>query len=125
MPSAVQNATVNQAIGRYRWTICALLFFSTTINYMDRQVLGLLKPVLMPQLHWTEANFGDIVATFSLFYAFGYVGVGRFMDKVGVKIGLPSAVASWSLSACLHAAMSSVLGFKIARGLLGLAEGGN
>ena len=125
MPSAVLNVPVTKAIGHYRWTICALLFFSTTINYMDRQVLGLLKPVLMPQLHWTEANFGDIVATFSLLYAFGYVGVGRLMDKVGVKVGLPTAVASWSLFACLHAAMSSVLGFKIARGLLGLAEGGN
>jgi len=125
MSSAVQSVTVTKAIGHYRWTICALLFFSTTINYMDRQVLGLLKPVLMPHLHWTEADFGDIVATFSLLYAFGYVGVGRFMDKVGVKVGLPAAVASWSLFACLHAAMSTVLGFKVARGLLGLAEGGN
>jgi len=112
-------------IGRYRWTICALLFFSTTINYMDRQVLGLLKPTLMGQLHWTESNFGDIVAAFSLFYAFGYIGVGRLMDKIGIKLGLPVAVASWSLSACMHAFMSTVLGFKVAGACLGLAEGGN
>ena len=113
------------AIGRYRWTICAFLFFSTTINYMDRQVIGLLKPLLMQQLHWTESNFGDIVAAFSLLYAIGYVGVGRFMDKIGVRIGLPAAVGVWSFFACIHAAMSSVLGFKFARGALGLAEGGN
>lgn len=112
-------------IGRYRWTICALLFFSTTINYMDRQVLGLLKSTLMGDLNWTESDYGDIVAAFSLFYAFGYVGVGRLMDKVGIRVGLPAAVAGWSLFACLHAFMGSVIGFKIARAGLGLAEGGN
>ena len=109
-------------IGYYRWTICALLFFATTINYMDRQVIGLLKPTLMGDLHWTETDFGDIVATFSLFYAFGYVGLGRLMDKVGVRLGLSCSVAVWSVFACLHAAMSSVLGFKFVRGGLGLAE---
>ena len=91
-------------IGHYRWTICALLFFATTINYLDRQVIGLLKPTLMGDLHWTETDFGDIVATFSLFYAFGYVGVGRLMDKVGVRLGLSCSVAVWSVFACLHAA---------------------
>ena len=118
-------STVVTRIGYYRWTICALLFFATTINYMDRQVIGLLKPTLMGDLHWTETDFGDIVATFSLFYAFGYVGVGRLMDKVGVRLGLSCSVAAWSLFACLHAAMSSVLGFKFVRGGLGIAEGGN
>ena len=112
-------------IGRYRWTICALLFFSTTINYMDRQVLGLLKSTLMGDLNWTESDYGDVVAAFSLFYAFGYVGVGRLMDKVGIRIGLPAAVAAWSVFGALHAFMGSVLGFKIARAGLGLAEGGN
>jgi ACS family hexuronate transporter-like MFS transporter len=112
-------------IGHYRWTICALLFFATTINYLDRQVVGLLKPTLMADLHWTETDFGDIVATFSLFYAFGYVGIGRLMDKVGVRLGLSCSVAAWSLFACLHAAMSSVLGFKVVRAGLGISEGGN
>jgi len=125
--AAVQNfqSKALTAIGRYRWTICALLFFSTTINYMDRQVLGLLKTTLMGELHWTESDYGDIVAAFSLFYAFGYIGVGRLMDKFGIRLGLPSAVAVWSFFTCLHAAMGSVLGFKIARAGLGLAEGGN
>jgi len=90
MSSPVPVTTANKVIrtvGRYRWTVCALLFFSTALSYTDRQVLGLLKPVLLPQLHWTETDFGDIVACFSLLYAFGYVGVGRLMDKIGVKIG--------------------------------------
>ncbi|WP_424139724.1 MFS transporter [Roseomonas chloroacetimidivorans] len=112
-------------VGRYRWTICGLLFFSTTINYMDRQVLGLLKTTLMGDLKWTESDFGDIVAAFSLFYAFGYIGVGRLLDKVGIRLGLPAAVAAWSFFACVHALMGSVLGFKIARAGLGLSEGGN
>jgi ACS family hexuronate transporter-like MFS transporter len=118
-------ARTRSRIGYFRWVICALLFFATTINYMDRQVLGLLKPTLMHDLGWTETDFGDIVAAFSLFYAIGYVGVGRFMDKIGVRIGLPIAVAVWSLFACLHGLMNSVIGFKIARGGLGLSEGGN
>ena len=73
------SRTVVTKIGHYRWTICALLFFATTINYMDRQVLGLLKPTLMGDLHWSEGSCpvpATIVAAFSLFYAFGYVGVG-------------------------------------------------
>ncbi|TNM61651.1 MFS transporter [Aliirhizobium smilacinae] len=114
-----------KTVGRYRWTIVGLLFFSTTINYMDRQVLGLLKPTLMGDLGWTESDYGDIVAAFSLFYAFGYIGVGRLMDKIGVKTGLPGAVAAWSLFGMIHAFMSSVWGFKIARAGLGLTEGGN
>lgn len=109
----------------YRWVICALLFFATTINYMDRQVVGLLKPTLMTDLHWTESDFGDIVAAFSLFYAFGYVGIGRLMDRVGVRRGLSLSVAVWSLFGILHAFMSTVFGFKVARAGLGLSEGGN
>lgn len=116
---------VLQKVGYYRWTICGLLFFATTINYMDRQILGLLKPLLMQDLHWTETDFGDIVAAFSLMYAFGYAGMGRFMDKVGIKVGLPIAVAGWSVFAAMHGLMSTVMGFKIARGGLGLMEGGN
>lgn len=117
--------TVSKAIGRYRWTICGLLFFSTTINYMDRQVLGLLKSTLMGDMGWTESDFGDIVAAFSLAYAFGYIGCGRLMDKIGIRIGLPAAVAGWSFFACVHAFMGSVFGFKMARAGLGLTEGGN
>lgn len=118
-------SAVGTKIGHYRWTICGLLFFATTINYMDRQVVGLLKTTMMTDLHWTEIDFGDIVASFSLFYAFGYIGVGRIMDKVGVRLGFACSVAMWSVFACLHAAMSTVLGFKIVRAGLGLSEGGN
>jgi len=125
VPAAKVLSTVVTKIGHYRWTICALLFFATTINYLDRQVVGLLKPTLMGDLHWTETDFGDIVASFSLFYAFGYVGIGRLVDKIGVRIGFAGSAAIWSAFACLHAAMSSVLGFKFVRAGLGLSEGGN
>ena len=119
------SRTVVTKIGHYRWTIAALLFFATTINYMDRQVLGLLKPTFMGELQWSEAAFGDIVAAFSLFYAFGYVGVGRLIDKIGVRVGLAGSAAAWSVFACVHAAMGSVMGFKVARAGLGLAEADN
>lgn len=131
MPSGISSAASGLAsktiekVGHYRWTICGLLFFATTINYMDRQILGLLKPLLMQDLGWTETDFGDIVAVFSLMYAFGYAGMGRFMDKVGIKIGLPIAVTGWSIFAAMHGLMSTVTGFKIARGGLGIMEGGN
>lgn len=116
---------LKQRVGHFRWTICALLFFATTINYIDRQVVGLLKPVLMNDLHWTETDFGDIVAAFSIFYAFGYLGVGRLMDKLGTRLGLTLSVGFWSLFGALHAAMSSVFGFQVARAGLGISEGGN
>lgn len=110
---------------RYRWTVCALLFASTTICYIDRQIFGLLKPTLDTELGWSETAYGDIVAVFSLMYACGYLFGGRLMDWIGVRRGLSIAVAGWSVSAAVHGLMSSVLGFKIARGALGLAEGGN
>lgn len=111
--------------GRRRWIVCGLLFASTTICYMDRQVIGLLKPTLMQDLHWSQTDYGDIIAAFSLMYAFGYLFGGRIMDWLGTRRGLPLAVGGWSISAALHGAMSSVLGFKIARGALGITEGGN
>ncbi|AYD02602.1 MFS transporter [Neorhizobium sp. NCHU2750] len=122
---ASMPAKALKTVGRYRWTVVGLLFFATTINYMDRQVIGLLKPTLMSDLHWSESDFGDIVAAFALFYAFGYVGVGRLMDKIGVKTGLPLAVAAWSFFGIIHAFMGSVFSFKVARAGLGLSEGGN
>jgi ACS family hexuronate transporter-like MFS transporter len=111
--------------GRRRWIVCALLFASTTICYMDRQIIGLLKPTLEHELGWSEIDYGDIIAVFSLMYAIGYLFGGRLMDRIGVRRGLPLAVGGWSISAALHGAMSSVIGFKIMRGALGLAEGGN
>lgn len=111
--------------GRYRWVVCALLFASTTICYIDRQIFGLLKPTLDAELGWSETDYGDIIATFSLLYALGYLFGGRLMDAIGVRRGLSLAVAGWSVSAALHGLMSSVIGFKLVRGALGLTEGGN
>jgi ACS family hexuronate transporter-like MFS transporter len=113
------------AVGRYRWLVCALLFFATTVNYMDRQILALLKPILDGQLHWTNADFGNINAAFQLAYAVGVVSFGALIDKVGTKIGYAVSIAAWSLAAMSHALVGSVFGFGAARVALGLGEGGN
>src|SRR5690606_6029380 len=115
----------NTKRGNYRWVICSLLFFATTINYIDRQVIGLLKPTLEREFHWTEVDYGYIVMIFAAMYALGYVLFGSFIDKVGTKIGYAVSVSVWSLAAALHAVARSTVGFGFARGLLGLAEAGN
>ena len=117
-------------IGNVRWGICALLFAATTINYMDRQVLGLLKPTLMQSvanhgIGLTEASYGTVIAFFTLFYAIGQLGAGRFVDKVGTRIGYIFIMALWSLSAMSHALVNSVLQLGIARACLGIGESGN
>ncbi len=112
-------------VGRYRWVICALLFFATTINYMDRQVLGILAPTLQGEVGWSESDYGAIVSWFTLAYAFGYAIAGRLMDKVGTRIGFAFSVTIWSLAAMGHALARSVAGFSIARFLLGVGESGN
>jgi ACS family hexuronate transporter-like MFS transporter len=111
--------------GNFRWTICGLLFFATAINYIDRQILGILKPQLSHDLHWNQQDFANIVTAFQFTYALGYLFGGRLMDRFGVKRGLPSAVLAWSIFAILHGVMRSVTGFSIARLGLGLAEGGS
>ena len=113
------------AVGRYRWTICALLFFITTINYMDRQVIGVLKPVLQNELGWTEIDYGNIIFFFQLSYAAGYLAMGRFMDRAGVRLGLTFAVIGWSLATIAHGLIRTVAGFCAARFALGITEGGN
>jgi ACS family hexuronate transporter-like MFS transporter len=115
----------NAKRGNYRWIVCALLFFATTINYIDRQVIGLLKPTLEKEFHWTEVDYGYIVMVFAIMYAVGYVIFGTFIDKVGSKIGYGISVLVWSIAAVLHALAKSTLGFGFVRGLLGLAESGN
>jgi MFS transporter, ACS family, hexuronate transporter len=112
-------------VGNFRWIICALLFFATTINYVDRAVLGILKSDLMRDLHWTETDYGTIVSYFSLAYAFGYAGAGRLMDYVGVRVGYGVSVFFWSIAAMAHGLARSVFGFSLMRGALGISEGGN
>ncbi len=117
-------------IGNVRWTICAMLFAATTINYMDRQVLALLKPTLMFShaqggIGLTEETYGTVVAFFTLFYALGQLGAGRLVDKIGTRIGFMVIMALWSISAMSHALVNSVLQLGIARSFLGVGESGN
>jgi ACS family hexuronate transporter-like MFS transporter len=110
---------------KYRWIICGLLFFATTINYMDRQILSLLKPMLDENLHWTSTQFGAINSAFQAAYGVSLFLFGWFIDKFGTKIGYAVSIAAWSLAAIGHALVASVGGFFVARIALGLGEGGN
>ena len=112
-------------IGKYRWTVCALIFFATTINYLDRLVIGILKPLLESDLNIGEAEYGYIVTAFQLFYAFGMVLAGRLIDKFGTKIGYGMSVILWSLAAMGHAFAKGGFGFGFWRALLGVSESGN
>jgi MFS transporter, ACS family, hexuronate transporter len=112
-------------IGRYRWTIVGLLFAATTINYIDRQVIGLLKPTLTTVFGWDNTTFGAINGLFQFFYAFGLLGFGWLIDRVGTKIGYTISIIIWSVFAMAHALARSTYGFTIARAGLGLGESGN
>ena len=137
-PSAATKA------GYYRWYVCALLFFASVINYIDRQVIGILKPTLQQQFGWSELDYGDIVFSFQLAYAIGFLFAGRLMDRLGTRVGFSIAILIWSLAAMAHAAVmwigpataailgmaglaytTSVAGFMAARFALGLGEAGN
>jgi ACS family hexuronate transporter-like MFS transporter len=109
----------------YRWTICALLFAVTTINYMDRQVLSILAPTLQRELSWSESQYARVVYSFTLVYAFGFLIVGRWLDRVGVRRGFATAVVVWSLAAIGHALARTTAAFSAARALLGLGESAN
>ncbi len=109
----------------YRWTILALLFFATTINYVDRQVLGILAPTLTRELHWSESDYGAIVSWFSIAYGVGLLVMGRLMDRIGVRRGYTVAIASWSVAAMIHALVRTVTGFSAARVFLGASESAN
>lgn len=108
-----------------RWMICALLFAATTINYMDRQILSLLKPILDDQLHWTNAQFGLVNSAFQGAYALSLLFFGWFVDRFGTKLGYAVSIAGWSLAAMAHSLASTLGGFFYSRILLGLGEGGN
>ena len=131
-------------VGYVRWLICALLFFAATINYVDRQVIGILKPTLQAQFGWSEIDYADIIFAFQLAYAAGFLVAGRMMDRLGARLGFTIAIVIWSLAAIAHAeatvfgpvaaaALSmvglsytaSVAGFMVARFALGIGEAGN
>jgi ACS family hexuronate transporter-like MFS transporter len=110
---------------RVRWSICAMLFFAASINYLDRQVLGLLAPTLQHSIGWTEAQYGYIVGAFQFAYAIGLVLAGRLVDRLGSRIGYAIIMVFWSLASMGHALAASALGFGIARFFLGLGESGS
>lgn len=112
-------------IGRYRWVIVSLLFFATTINYIDRQVLGILAPVLQKEIGWNEIEYGYIVTAFQLAYAIGLLFAGRLIDRIGTKLGFAIAIVVWSFAAMGHALARTVIGFGAARFALGVGEAAN
>ena len=135
---------VGQAVGKYRWTICALLFFATTVNYLDRQVLSLLAPDLSKEFGWTNTDYANIAAAFQFVYAVSMLFAGRVVDKIGTKAAYVVAIVIWSLGAILHAfsvpmgegaavigaafgvvLVPSIVGFMISRAVLAVGEAGN
>jgi len=114
-----------QAIGRYRWTICALVFLATTVNYLDRAVISLLKAPLSRELGWDDGDYANIEIAFKVSYAIGLLIAGRVIDKLGTKLGYAIATTIWSLAAVGHALAKGVTGFIVARSVLGVSEAGN
>ncbi|WP_211309742.1 MFS transporter [Mucilaginibacter yixingensis] len=110
---------------KYRWKICVLLFFATSINYLDRQVLGILAPELTRMFKWSEADYGIIISAFKWAYAIGLLCAGAILDKIGTKKGFTIFISIWSVVSMLHAAARSLMGFIVARFALGIGEAGN
>ncbi len=117
--------TEEKKFSNYRWTVCALIFFATTVNYLDRQVIGILKPLLESDLGIGEKDYAHIIMAFQLLYGIGMVIAGRLIDKFGTKIGYGISVILWSIAAMGHALAKGVLGFGFWRGFLGVSEAGN
>jgi ACS family hexuronate transporter-like MFS transporter len=110
---------------RYRWLICGLLFAATAINYVDRQIIGVLKPTLQHEFAWTESDFADVIFWFQVAYAMGYIGFGKLVDRVGARIGYAASLLLWTAAHVAHACVSSIGGFIAVRFALGLGESGN
>ncbi|MCX7985343.1 MAG: MFS transporter, partial [Bacteroidales bacterium] len=109
----------------FRWTICALVFFATTINYLDRQVIAILKPILEQEIGLNEVDYGYIVMAFQIAYAVGMIFAGRLIDAIGTRLGYALSLIFWSIAAMLHAFARSAFSFGVFRALLGLSESGN
>jgi len=118
------NSALPSAIGRFRWVICAVLLLGVTKNYMDRQVIAVLKGTLQHDLGWSEIDYGNLVFTFQLAYAAGLLLVGRLIDVVGTRLGYAISMVAWSLASMAFGAMSSMQGFLAARFALGFGEAG-
>ena len=112
-------------LGKYRWSICGLVFFATTINYIDRSVISFLKSTFTETMGWTDGDYSNVEITFKVFYAIGLLGAGRLIDKLGTKLGYGLSTFFWSLAGIATALVNTVVGFQIVRGALGLAEAGN
>ncbi|HSC45879.1 MAG TPA: MFS transporter [Candidatus Acidoferrum sp.] len=110
--------------GRFRWVICGLLFLGVTKNYMDRQVLGVLKTPLQHAFGWNEIDYGNVVFAFQAAYALGMIFVGRWVDRLGTRLGYAAAMVFWSVASMAHAAAGSLAGFIAARAALGFGEAG-
>ena len=122
------SATVGASagpVGNYRWIICALLFFATTVNYIDRQILSLIKEILDVKIGWSNEQFGVVNSAFQLSYGIGLLGFGWFVDRFGTKLGYAVSITAWSISAAAHALVGNYTGFLTARTCLGLGEAGN
>jgi MFS transporter, ACS family, hexuronate transporter len=116
---------MQQAIGKYRWTICTLIFFATTINYLDRQVISLVKGYVEKEFNWTEIDYANLTVAFQLSYAIAMMFIGRLIDKLGTKLGYAVSLIAWSIAAMGHGFISSTGGFFVARAALGVTEAGN
>ncbi len=118
-------AGASDRASRYRWMICGLLFAATAINYVDRQMIGVLKPVLQAELGWRESDYANIVFWFQCAYALGFLAMGRFMDRVGARIGYAAAFTFWTLAHAAHGLVSGIAQFIAVRFALGIGEAGN
>lgn len=119
------DKNLTSATGNYRWRILSLLFFATTINYIDRQVIGILKPFIASDLGWSEVDYGYIVTAFQIAYAIGLITTGRILDKYGTRIGYLWAIIIWSIAGMAHAVARGVVSFAVARFALGIGESAN